>query len=531
MIKTAIGDNIDCETLKHKFYEIIPDNFESLDRFEIDCFKEDNYLVILINESNPELIDRIKNILEEYQIVDNFIIRDFHDAEKIYFSKIEQNLEVLNKKNYYTSQNFSIGFIISILGIFSLGIVGIFYYFTRPCVLGNCSVIAEKETSISSQFKDKSQDLTEENIKNLQLSLITAINELKRIPPWSKFHEEATFFIKQYENEVNQLEQLLTALQLEKDSKSLTKNLPLSIDEWNRIKSFWQQAIELIKSITIEDLQSFKQEKLSLYQNQLTVTENNIIKEKQAEENLIKAQNLATEIENKEKQITTLTDLENIEKRWETAIKQIESIEPLTKAYQEKEQILNTYLANLIKIQKQITTEKNALNIKNQAQKTIDLALESQKNNQWTKAVSLWENAINSLKKISPNTLITKEIKDLEINTTKQLETAKSELKQAIVREEIKNELKNICNNGELRCSYSVDKSTVKIFLAEEYLKKIASLSNLNRLTKNNEQEKQINTHIEQVEKNYQYISTKYKILVEVYNPQRQLIMIYHTPI
>ncbi|MGI0480791.1 hypothetical protein ACN4EE_08365 [Geminocystis sp. CENA526] len=530
MIKTAVGENLDYTTLKREFHEIISRDFEHLDRVEIDCFQEDNYLVILISENIPELLDRIKDILTGYQIIDNFIIRNINDKEIIYYDSIDNSSEDIKRSNYYNSQNFSVGFIISILGVLSLGIVGIFYYFTRPCVLGECTVIAETKTLILEDFKENTQDLNQENIKSLQVTLIEGINELKRIPSWSKSHKEATSAIVKYQEDVKQLDNLLQALQLENNSKSLTNNLPLSLDEWTRVKDFWQESIDLINTLTIESLQNFKQEKLNLYQSQLTIAQTNIDKEKQAEENLIQAQNLAQQIETQQKEITNLTDLENIEQSWQTAIKQIESIEPLTKAYQEKESILNNYLVNLIEIQKRIAYEKNAVNQKKQAEKTINLALDSQKNNQWTKAVSYWENALNEVKKIPTETFIASESKTLENNITKQLDKAKLELKQAIVRQEIKAELETICNQTELKCNYSIDNNSIKIFLNQEYLQKISTLSNLNSLTNNDAQKQQVNTHIEQVEKNYQYLSQKYKMLVEVYNPQRQLIMIYNTP-
>ncbi|MBL1210865.1 MAG: hypothetical protein FWJ34_14685 [Geminocystis sp. GBBB08] len=66
--------------------------------------------------------------------------------------------------------------------------------------------------------------------------------------------------------------------------------------------------------------------------------------------------------------------------------------------------------------------------------------------------------------------------------------------------------------------------------MTDKYLQKITSLSVMTNLTNNNEQEKKITTHINQVEKNFQYISTKYNIPVEIYNPQKQLIMIYNKP-
>lgn len=240
---------------------------------------------------------------------------------------------------------------------------------------------------------------------------------------------------------------------------------------------------------------------------------------------------MAIDIENQQGKVTDLLGLENLQQNWQLAIKTIESIPAQTNAYQEKDKTLNNYLQQLIQIQNKINKEKTALNIKNQAQEKIKLATESQNNNQWTKAVSFWKEAISLFKKVPGEVLVKQEINDLESNANKQLEMAKSELKQAVKREEIKKELNNICINIEEICTFNISKESVKIFLKDRYLQKIASLSAVTNLSNNNEQQKQIITHINQVEKNYQYISTQYNIPVEVYNPQRQLIMIYNKPI
>ena len=140
------------------------------------------------------------------------------------------------------------------------------------------------------------------------------------------------------------------------------------------------------------------------------------------------------------------------------------------------------------------------------------------------------ERSDNSIKKIPSEVLLRKEINKLESNANKQLEIATSELKQAIIREEIKTKLKEICNKEEVMCSFNVSKENIKVFLTDKYLQKIASASAITNLTNNKEEKNQIITHIDQVEKNYQYLSSKYKLPVEIYNPQRQLIMIYNNP-
>lgn len=541
MINTAIGNNIDYQTLKKAFYEAINNKLTFDFSLQIDCFKENNYLVILISDVDEniliEIINQIKEVINSYQIIDDFLICNFDNTDNVYFNSQENN-DVINQNELllkagkkYISANFSVSFILLILGIISLGTIGIFYYFTRPCVIGNCELITTTETSISSSFKNQSQDLTETKIKELQLSLINGINDLKRIPFWSKSYDNANLLIKDYQNQVEQLDNLLVALKSVDTAETVSKNLPLSLDEWNRVKDFFNEAITIINQINIEELDSYKTKKINIYNNKLQLIDQNISQEKQGNELLSKGKTIATDIENQQTQVTNLSELENLQKNWQLAIKTIESIPEQTNAYREKDATLKNYLQKLIEVQNKINEEKDALNIKKEAEEKIKLAKESQKNNQWTKAVSLWQEAISLLKKVPSEVLAKKEITDLESSASKQLIMAKSELKQAVTREEIKQELIKICKNTEEICTFNVSKESVKVFLTDKYLQKIASLSAVTKLTNNIEQEKQISTHINQVEKNYKYINAKYKIPVEVYNPQRQLIMIYSKPI
>jgi hypothetical protein len=543
MIKTAIGNDMDYDTLKARFNEVINEELTFDSSFKINCFKEENYLVILISDIEDNnlksIINSIQEVINEYQIIDDFLIRSFDDVNKIYFISndtknniIKENQSLLKERKKYNSANFSVSFILFILGVISLGAISGIYYFTRPCVLGNCELMATTENSVSSLLETQSQeDLTEAKIKELQLGLMAGINDLKRIPFWSRYHENANLLIKDYQDKVTQLDNLLVALKLVNTAKTVSHNLPLSLDEWNRVKGFFQEAIAIFNNINLEELDTLKQNKLANYNNQLRVIDERIIQEKKADELLNKGRNMAIDIENQQGKVTDLSGLENLQQNWQLAIKTIESIPAQTNAYQEKDKTLNNYLQQLIQIQNKINQEKTALNIKNQAQEKIKLATESQNNNQWTKAVSFWKEAISLFKKVPGEVLVKQEINDLESNANKQLEIAKSELKQAVKREEIKKELNNICINIEEICTFNISKESVKIFLTDRYLQKIASLSAVTNLTNNNEQQKQIITHINQVEKNYQYISTQYNIPVEVYNPQRQLIMIYNKPI
>ncbi|MBL1209735.1 hypothetical protein, partial [Geminocystis sp. GBBB08] len=418
MTKNAIGNNIDFEILKITLTEVINDKLTFDFPLKIECFKEENYLVILISDIQEdtviEIINLIQGVINKYQIIDDFLVRSLNDVNKIYFtSNLTQNKIInesepfLNKPKKYNISNFSASFILFIFGILSLGVVGGVYYFTRPCVLGNCELITTTKNSVSSLLKSQSkEDLTDRQIQEIQLGFIEAINELKRIPFWSKYHENATLLIKDYQTKLTQLDNLLLALKSVNTAQTVSKNLPLSVDEWNRIKGFFQEAIAIFNNLNIEELNSLKQDKLVSYNQEIKVIETRISQEKQADELLNKGKLMATEIQNKQTQVSDLTGLENLQQSWELTIKTIELIPPETIAYQEKEETLNNYLQQLIFIQNRINQEKIALNIKNIAEQKIKLATESQENNQWTKAVLLWEEAISLFKKISPEVFV-----------------------------------------------------------------------------------------------------------------------------
>ena len=73
--------------------------------------------------------------------------------------------------------------------------------------------------------------------------LNTAIEKLNRIPRWSSYHQESTQLISQYQQIVQDLNYFIEANKLVKNADNMSKQLPLSADEWKRVKKFLQDAI------------------------------------------------------------------------------------------------------------------------------------------------------------------------------------------------------------------------------------------------------------------------------------------------
>lgn len=540
-----MGQKVNPDILQQKIQEVVTQEVAIALGCRIELSELDQLWILIDNYNGDilvKIVDLIKEILKEYQIIDNYLIVDINDKNIVYYSSVNQSSNreenegdrqsILQEETVsYKSANFSVGFIVFILGILSLTVFGVSYYFTRPCVLGdNCTVITETETATNDLLNSFNKDnLTEEEIKDLIANLVTNIQTLEKIPSWAKNHQEAQDLITNYRTKISDLQLFLDGENVAENARNMSAKLPLSVEEWERVQTFWQDAIAPLQSVKNEEFKGFQQNRIESYQQQLSQVETQIAQEKLAINKLENAQKTIQEIKNQEANIKSLEQLKEVEQKWRGVILEIEQIPAQTKVYAEKEKFVNDYLQKISQIQQKINLEEKALNLKKNIEEKMKLAQESEKQNQWTKAVNFWKEAVILTNNISPESWLKEDIEKQKNLAEGKLEIAQEALKKALKKQEITAEVKQICEDSEKICTYKVGDRNIQIFLTPEYMNKIKSLSTMGNLTNNNQQEQQVINHINQVEKNYQYLSSKYKLPVEVYNPQQQLIMIYNS--
>lgn len=541
MIKTAMGNKINPDTLQKKIQQVVAQEIQ----IELSCIvelSESEQVLILIDHYTQDIVTKIvnlvKNVIAEYQVIDHYLIANINNRDIVYFSLPQVNdhshdkLKRINEqKVIYKSGNFSVGFFVFLSGIIFLGIFGVSYYFTRPCVLGDdCALITETKTASNNLFTSLTQDdLTKVKVEDLIAKLVIQIQRLEKIPSWSKYHPDAQALINIYRSKINDLQLFLKAEDVANNARNMSKNLPLSVDEWNRVQGFWQEAIASLQLIKNEEFKGLKQEKIASYQQQLSQVETQINREKLAINKLETAENIVKEIKSKEANIQNLQQLKDVEIKWRNAIATLEEMPNQTTIYLEKkESLIKDYLQEISQFQQKINQEEKAIVLKNNIAEKVKLAQESEQENQWTKAVNYWQEVISLSNNISPESFLKIEIDKQKNSAEEKLKIAQELLKKAVNKQEINAEVKKICDGKEKICSFIVSDNNIKVFLTYEYMKKLKSLSVTNSLTNNNQQSQQVINHINQVEKNYQYLSSKYKLPVEVYNPQQQLIMIYN---
>jgi hypothetical protein len=554
MIKTANGKEIEYQTLEQKLEKAVNSQALTVNPVKINCSQLEKNLLIIIEhqeEKNPDteaIIAIINQVIAQAQIIDEVLIHLADSAENLdsrthhqlinnndnglkfdYLNKNDSTSLITNtsknRSKKYRSKNFSVGLISFILGLIVIGISGLVYYFSRPCVVGKCLLIPETETKLDNILQSITADTQPDQLRKIQATISEYSQELTRIPSWSDYYHSAQDLRQKYQAKNKNIAQILTALKLEANAENMSQNLPLSHEEWLRVKTFWQDAISLLQANQDDNFSSLVKAKLIIYQNEINIVDSKIETEKQGDNLLTEAQQLATIAEQKQQteEINSLTDLQAIEQDWIASISQLEHIPEHSTAYQKKEELLNKYLTNLSAIQEKIKLEKNAKKLLNEVEKLINLAKESQQENQWTKAINNWEQARKLLENYPQNSSLTDDFEQLKEETQTEIVKAKAQLKLAVTRENIRSDLQKICTGTGPICSYSVTNDLIKVYLTNKYLENVAKIS----MISNSAEQKLLENHINQVEKNYQFISSKYQKPLQVYNPQKKLILEY----
>ncbi|AFZ48342.1 hypothetical protein Cyast_2396 [Cyanobacterium stanieri PCC 7202] len=427
----------------------------------------------------------------------------------------------------YKSRNFSVGFISLIVGIIFMAGGGIVFYFTRPCVLGECLLIPQSQESIDSSLARVEEGMSREELTQVQLNLIAVNLRLGNIPSWSSHYNQAQTLILENRTNIDDLEDLLQSLQGAENAENMMTKLPLSVEEWERVRVFWQEAIALIESVQNPMLEPWINNQLTYYNNNLTVVEDSIEQEQIGDQLLLEAQQIAQENQTLNDNLSSLEELKAMEANWQKAIANIRQIPLMTRAETEKESLLEQYNQSLTDTRTLIRREEIANNLYGQVQNNIIQAENAENNNQWTNAVNHWQEIINLIEQIPADSLLNQQVINIQQKAEEKLPLAQEELELAVNRQNAQEELANICQGSGKICDYVVEKNRIKVILTSDYLRNIARITQQSVNGSSDETSVLIN-HIEQVEQNYRYLSVKYGMPLEVYNPQQKLIMRYH---
>jgi hypothetical protein len=558
MIKTSIGTELDYHDLEKIIEQKLNIDSNSDSYLQVRCFPREENLVIFVEHPEeiishpPRLFKVIRNIIDEKKIIGEVLIYlVVHGSSEPYLSNEisiapdNNTLAIIKSSdipgNSHTAiklqpseteppkSNLPYPLIALSTGLIILVVISFGYFFSKPCTIGKCLLLSENQA-----LADKSLDLiTQENgnlnllsLQAIQQQLTEAIANINSIPSWSKYYPEANQLSQRYQKELNIIENYLTILETEQKAEYFKEKGYLSLEDWQTLANSWEEALNLLKIIPEDKQNNFFNNKEQEYQKTLTNIQAKIAKEKEGNQYLSQAKNAAQLAETRQKETKSLEKLQLVEATWKTAIERLEQIPVESNAYQEKENLLKSYLPKFMEVEKRRKQQQQEADFLEKALVEKKLAEQSETENQWTKAVSSWQKGIELLSQVTENNFKYEEAKKLLITYQESLEKAQAQLKIAVRKQQLKKDLQNICSNTVTICSYSLNEQKVKVVLTNVYLQRVQELSTLLQ-SQEETTDNLIKNHIYQVENNLKYLSLKYNIGIEVYHPNGQLITQY----
>jgi hypothetical protein len=556
MIKTTIGIELDYENLEKIIEESLNIDSKNKSSVQVRCFPREENLVIFVEHpedviSHPGRLFRlVRSVIEEKKVLGKvsiyLVVRGTSEpylSDEISLLQAKNTLAIINSSEMETQSSLqlkstennpklapkNLPYPLISLGV-GLGLMVVFsfvYFFSKPCVIGKCSLLTENQNLVDQSLVFLSPENDPLDLEKTKQKLKDAITNLGTIPSWSKYHPQANQLIQEYQTELKKIDQYLGLIKIEKKANYFTKKEDLTLEQLQNLAKSWEEAINFLQKLENTSQDQFFINKEKEYKTKLIIVQEKIAKQEEVNQYLLKAKNAINLAETRQKEVNSLANLQLVEATWKTAIERLEQIPSDSNLYREKQDLLESSLTKFTETQKLRKEQEKGLELYNKALNESKQADKLQRENQWSKAVNSWRNALNLLKQIPEGNFQYEQGKKLIATYEQSLQKAQQQLQKAISKQNIEQDLQSICSNTVPVCTYSVNNQQIKVVLTNSYLQRVKELSALLNTGDSQRDNNLIKTHIHQVENNLKYLNLKYKIPLEVYNPEGNLITKY----
>ena len=149
--------------------------------------------------------------------------------------------------------------IVSVTGVV---LAGGFYLLSRPCVIGECTALANAKQLSENSAKTLKTSRVANSPQEAQEQLKQAIALLEPIPSWSIHRGEAQTALENYRQQSQNLNSAIDAARFAQSAAQKNKNPPYSAENWQESQALWQSAIaELGEIPTDSPVYPFAEEK------------------------------------------------------------------------------------------------------------------------------------------------------------------------------------------------------------------------------------------------------------------------------
>lgn len=347
------------------------------------------------------------------------------------------------------------------------------YMLTRPCVIGQCqSLETAKQLNKVADHLTRQAD-SQVDLLSVQQQLVEANNYLKEVPRWSFRYQEAKHLAQNLSNQWAMLNQMSQALE-QASSAWQGQNPPHTTQEWQVTRTYWQQAIATLANIPPSSaLFGLAQQKIPQYQARLQVVNQYLNLEQEASKKLLLAKNTSLLAQTREDTAMSLQTWQKVKATWETAINTLAAIPKTTTAYQEAQQLQARYRTELAAASDRVAKEQMAAKAYSEAISKASLAQRDEQQNQISKAVTNWNQALNFGKQVPNGTQYYRQVQPLITSYSSAIQQAEAKLKVAHVLQKARSDLNRTCSGDIQICKYAANSQLILVQLSSSYEKAV----------------------------------------------------------
>ncbi|MEM7770791.1 MAG: hypothetical protein AAF327_09790 [Cyanobacteria bacterium P01_A01_bin.37] len=417
------------------------------------------------------------------------------------------------------------GRIAALTGAALLGIAGTTYGMTRPCVVGECSALstAHELGSASSEIIQTAESWPDIEIARDKLA--QAIELIAPIPIWSQHSDSADEMIVAYQEQIMAIETLLDMEKLANTAHQIGQaDTTATISELENIRALFQEVITTFEAVpATSELYPITVQHLATYREQATQLLQRIEGEQTAMQSLEKAKQAAELAQLRQRVAQSLENWQFARVTWIVAVERLDSVPQATAAGAEALSLMNSYQDALDAVNHRVQREQTAVRILDQAEQRAQVAKAAEQRFDWQQAVQDWDQAIAYAQQIDNRTNYQIEAEELVESYTNSLDSAKEKLN---LSERVETELEKTCI-GEIRlCNLLSVGQSISVRLDDDYIAAIDAA----RSSGNEQLQAVVTDHQLTLRRTLEQIAHDYRLSVEVYDTQNQLLERHDPP-
>jgi len=350
------------------------------------------------------------------------------------------------------------------------------YLVTRPCVMFEC-----KELETAAQLKTESRQQmyrarSENELLEVKQRLEASSAALSVIPQWSPRHQQAEELKTSLTAQSDKINQVVTALQAGTTAEQKTQTATTSLEELQARQHLWRQAIVPLETINPNsELYNFIQPKLLKYRINLQTVNKQLLAQEQWLKKLTAAKEVASAASKWQTSAKSLREWQKVQSTWQIAVNALSVIPQTSPAYTQAQKLLTEYKPQLARARDRATIEQLAAKSYQQAINIANQAKAYEKLNQWQAAAAYWDQALQTAKNVSQDSLYHSQAQSLIAPYSEGLKQAQAKVQLTNTWDQTRVDLTKTCS-GEIKiCTFTLNSTGIIIRTTPEYEQAIQS--------------------------------------------------------